>query len=110
MRNKYSIVTKASFSNHYKTKEEVKYRKNLFGKGYIDELNYRNLPIYFTEEVKFFSKLLDEKRNLEKIRKFLIYNNEKENKLEVKGDIKILKYMIKKRTPGDMFNRVDKMF
>jgi len=89
LRNKSTIVTNASFANHYKTQEEIKYRRNLFERGYkkIDELNYRTLSIYFTEEDKFFSKLLDEKRNLEKIRELEIHNNEKENRLEVKGEI-----------------------
>ena len=89
LRNKSTIVTNSSFANHYKVQEEVKYRKNLFERGYkkLDELNYRTLSTYFTEEEKFFSKLLDEKRNLEKIRELEIYNNEKENRLEVKGEI-----------------------
>ena len=89
LRNKSTIVTNASFANHYKVQEEVKYRRNLYERGYrkIDELNYRTLSTYFAEENKFFAKLLDEKRNLEKIRELEIYNNEKENRLEVKGEI-----------------------
>ena len=89
LRNKSSLVMNSSFSNHYKTQEEVKFKKSLFERAYkkIDELNYRTLSTFFTEEEKFFSKLIDEKRRAEKIRKIEIRNNEKENKLEVKSEI-----------------------
>ena len=46
----------------------------------MDELNYRTLSNFFTEEDKFFNKLIDEKRRADKIRQIEIRNNEKENK------------------------------
>ena len=88
-RNKSSLIMNSSFANHHKTQEELKYKKGLFEKAYkkIDELNYRTLSTFFTEEDKFFNKLIDEKRRAEKIRQIEIHNNEKENKLEIKSEI-----------------------
>ena len=93
LRNKSSLMMSSSFSNHYKTQEEIKFKKNLFERAYkkIDELNYRTLSNFFIEEDKFFSKLIDEKRREEKIRQLEIFNNEKQNKLEVKSEITNIK-------------------
>ena len=92
-RNKSSLIMSSSFANHYKTQEEIKYKRSLFERAYkkIDELNYRTLSNFFIEEDKFFSKLLDDRRRAEKIRQIEIYNNEKQNKLEVKSEITNIK-------------------
>ena len=89
LRNQSSLVMNSSFANHYKTQEELKYKKNLHERAYkkIDELNYRTLSNFFTEEIKFFDKLVDDKKREERIKKIEIRNNEKENKLEVKSEI-----------------------
>ena len=89
LRNQSNLITNSSFANHFKTQEEIKYKRNLFERAYkkVDELNYRTLSNFFTEEIKFFDKLIDEKRREERIKKIEIRNNEKENKLEVKSEI-----------------------
>ena len=93
LRNKSSIMLTSSFSNHYKTQEEIKYKRNLFERAYkkIDELNYRTLSNFFIDEEKFFSKLIDEKRRIAKIREIEIKNNEKQNKIIVKNEITNIK-------------------
>ena len=92
-RNKSTIVMCSSFANNYKTQEEIKYKRNLYERAYkkVDELNYRTLSNFFTDEEKFYSKLIDERRRAEKIRELEIYNNEKENKLEAKSEISNIK-------------------
>ena len=89
LRNKSSLILNSSFASHFKTHEEIKYKKILFERAYkkLDELNYRTLSNFLTEEEKFFSKLIDEKRRAERIRQIEIKNNEKQNKLEVKSEI-----------------------
>ena len=89
LRNKSSIIMSSSFANNCKTQEELKYKKNLYERAFkkIDELNYRTLSNFFTEEEKFFSKLIDEQKRAEKIRQLEIFNNEKQNRLEVKSEI-----------------------
>ena len=89
IRNKSSLIISSSFANHYRTQEEIKYKRSLFERAYkkMDELNYRTLSNFFTEEDKFFNKLIDEKRRADKIRQIEIRNNEKENKLEIKSEI-----------------------
>ena len=93
LRNNSSLIMSSSFANHHKTQEEIKYKRSLFERAYkkIDELNYRTLSNFFTEEVKFFDKLIDEKRREERIKKIELRNNEKENKLEVKSEITNIK-------------------
>ena len=89
LRNKSSLITNSSFVNHYKTQEEIKYKRNLYERSFkkIDELNYRTLSNFFTEEDKFFDKLIDEKKREERIKKIEMSNNLKENRLEVKSEI-----------------------
>ena len=93
VRNKSSIIMSSYFANHYKAQEDIKYKRTLFEKAYrkIDELNYRTLSTYFTEEEKFFSKLIDDKKRAEKIRQKEIFNNEKQNRIEVKSEITNIK-------------------
>ena len=92
-RNKTTLIMSSSFANHYKAQEEIKYKRTIFEKAFrkVDELNYRTLSTYFTEEEKFFSKLIDEKRRAQKIRQKEIFNNEKQNKIEVKSEISNIK-------------------
>ena len=88
-RNKSSLITNSSFVNHYKTQEEIKYKRNLYERSFkkLDELNYRTLSNFFTEEEKFLDKLVDEKKRDERIKKIEMSNNLKENRLEVKSEI-----------------------
>ena len=88
-KNKSRIITSSAFTDHYKTYEQIKYKKGLLEKVYkrINELNYRTLSSYFTNEQKIYTEFIDEKRRQEAIEEIEKRNNEKQNKLEVRGEI-----------------------
>ena len=89
IRNKSRIITSSAFANHGKTLEAVKYKRGLHEKIYkkVEELNYRTLASYFTEEEKVYAEFIDEKRREEALKELEQLNNEKQNKLEVKQEI-----------------------
>ena len=89
IKNKSKIITSSAFVSHNKTLEAVKYKRGLHEKIYkkVDELNYRTLSSYFTEEAKVYAEFIDEKRREEALKELEQQNNEKQNRLEVKGEI-----------------------
>ena len=89
LKNKSSIITSSAFTDHYKTYEQIKFQKGLMEKGYkrINKLNYRTLSSYFTDEQKIYTEFIDEKRRQDAIKEIEKKNNEKLNKLEVRGEI-----------------------
>ena len=89
MKNKSRIITGSAFANHNKTIEQIKYKKGLHEKIYkkVDQLNYRTLSNYFTEEEKIYAEFIDDKKKEEALKELEQENNEKQNRLEVKGEI-----------------------
>ena len=89
LKNKSSILMSSAFSNHYKTQEQIRYKKGLHEKVYrkIDEFNYNTLANYFTEEQKLYNKFIDENKKDEKNKELEAINNERHNKLVVKDEI-----------------------
>ena len=89
MKNKSRIITSSAFANHNKTIEQIKYKKGLHEKIYkkVDQLNYRTLSNYFTEEEKIYAEFIDDKKKEEALKELEQENNEKQNRLEVKGEI-----------------------
>ena len=89
IRNKSRIITSSAFRDHYKNLEIIKYKKGLHEKIYkkINQLNYRTLSNYFTEEEKIYAEFIDEKKREEAIKEIEQANNEKQNRLEVKEEI-----------------------
>ena len=88
-KNKSRIITSSAFTNHYKTYEQIKYKKGLLEKVYkrINELNYRTLSSYFTDEERIYTEFIDEKRREDAIKEIEKRNNEKQNKLEIRGEM-----------------------
>ena len=89
IKNKSSILMSSAFTNHYKTQEEIKYKKGLHEKVYkkMDEFNYKTLANYFTEEEKLYNKFIEENKKDEKMKEIEDNNNEKHNKLVVKDEM-----------------------
>ena len=89
IKNKSRIITSSAFTNHYKTLETIKYKRGLHEKIYkkVDDLNYRTLSSYFTEEEKVYAEFIDDKKKEEALKEIEQANNEKHNRLEVKGEI-----------------------
>ena len=89
MKSKSRIITSSAFTNHYKTIEQVKYKKGLHEKIYkkVNQLNYRTLSNYFTDEQKIYAEFIDDKKKEEAMKELEKQNNEKQNRLEVKSEI-----------------------
>ena len=89
IKNNSRIITSSAFTNHNKTIDQIKYTKGLHEKIYkkVDTLNYRTLSSYFTEEEKIFAEFIDDKRREEALKEIEKKNNDKHNRLEVKGEI-----------------------
>ena len=89
LKNKSTLIMSSSFMNHYKTQEEIKMHKGLYERIYksLEELNYRTLSHYFLIEDQFKDKFLDDKKKEENMKEILEFNQNKENKLEVKSEI-----------------------
>ena len=89
MKSKSRIITSSAFMNHNKAIEQIKYKKGLHEKIYkkVDQLNYRTLSNYFTEEQKVFAEFIDDKKKEEALKELEQENNAKQNRLEVKGEI-----------------------
>ena len=88
-RNKSTIIASSALPKNYKPLDQIKYKKGLHEKIFrkVDELNYRTLSTYFTEEERVYSEFIDEKKREEAIKELEKQNNEKQNKLEVRGEI-----------------------
>ena len=88
-RNKSTIIASSALPKNYKPLDQIKYKKGLYEKIFrkVDELNYRTLSTYFTEEERVYSEFIDEKKREEAIKELEKQNNEKQNKLEVRGEI-----------------------
>ena len=89
IKNKSNLISSSAFIDHNKTLEQIRYKKGLHEKIYkkVDELNYRTLSSYFTEENKIYAQFIDEKKKEEAIKEIEARNNEKHNRLEVKEAI-----------------------
>ena len=89
LKNKSSLIMSSSFANHYKTQEEIKMHKGLYERIYksLDELNYRTLSHYFLIEDQFKDKFLDAKKKEDNMKEILEFNQNKENRIEVKSEI-----------------------
>ena len=89
-KNKSGIIVSSAYTNHSKNLEQVKYKKALHEKVYkkVDELNYRTFSNYFTEEEKIYAEFIDEKKKEEALKELEAQNNEKQNKLVVKDEIR----------------------
>jgi len=89
LKNKSTLIMSSSFMNHYKTQEEIKMHKGLYERIYksLEDLNYRTLSHYFLMEDQFKDKFLDDKKKEENMKAILEFNQNKENRLEVKSEI-----------------------
>ena len=89
LKNKSNLIISSSFTNHYKTQEEIKLNKGFYERIFkkLDEINYRTLSHYFLNEDELYDKFLDQKKKDEKMKEILNYNQSKQNRLEVKSEM-----------------------
>ena len=89
-RNETNIITSSSYTNNRKYQDEVTFKKNIHDRIYkkVDEFNYKTISHYFLIEDNLYFQLVDLKRREEIIQKISERNREKENRIEIKDEIK----------------------